>query len=241
MPDFNPEKSRDVFSWGDIQLRQTEEVLKVGTDAILLGSWTSRTPTSPEHVLDIGCGTGILALMMAQVFPDAIIDAIDIHPEALRLARENFLNSQWKERLHVKNEDVLQYDAAEQQYDLIIINPPYYPSDYNVSMNESRRISRHSKDSPHSWMMGLHRRLNTGGEIRLVIPYQQASNWINAANQIHLYAVERVDVYSFVTDDEPKRTLLCFRRSLVKPFITQLIMYQSPDVTTLEYRTFISR
>ncbi len=234
-----PEKNQAFFSWGDICLRQSDDVLKVGTDAIMLGSWVSQKKNSPQRVLDVGTGTGILALMMAQKFPFVKIDAIDIHPEAVKLASENFSTSKWKDRLQCRHEDVLQFDGGEQKYDLIIINPPYYTSDHIASIDPSRKLSRHTLDTHVSWMLGLQHRLLPGGDIRMVIPYEQAGNWIAAANRLRLYAVERVDVYSFEKDVEPKRTLLCFQNTLMKPAMTKLIMYESAEVVTDEYKEFV--
>ena len=74
----------------------------------------------------------------------------------------------------------------------------------------------------------------------MVIPHPQANYWITAGNQLQLYAVERVNIFSFEKDVEAKRTLLCFRNVLTKPALTQLILYDSPDVPSEQYRTFIS-
>ncbi len=237
----DPEKVNTFFSWGEICLRQSDNVLKVGTDAILLGSWVSQQNMSPHRVLDVGSGTGILALMMAQKFPHTTIDAIDIHPEAVKLASENFMNSKWNERLQSRLEDVLQFQDGEAHdvYDLIIINPPFYTSDHLASNDPSRKLSRHSVDTHLSWLFGLHHRLLPGGSIYMVIPYAQAGNWIAAANQLYLYAVERVDVFSFEKDVEPKRTLLCFRNALRRPVIMQLVMYKEDGVLTEKYNEFI--
>ena len=236
----DPENVNAVFSWGDIHLRQSEDVLKVGTDAILLGSWVSKQAIVPRHTLDVGTGTGILALMLAQIYPDGKIDAIDIHPEAVRLAAENFSQSKWNDRLVSRHEDVLQFNSSGTLYDLIIINPPYYTTDHLASHDHSRKLSRHSLDTHVAWMAGLCQRLNPGGEIRMVLPYAQSGNWIMAANQFQLYAVERVDVFSFEKDMEPKRTLLCFRNELRKPVITQLIMYEAVGEMKEEYKNMIS-
>lgn len=97
--------------------------MKVNTDALLLGGWISGLALSDcLRILDVGTGTGIIALMLAQAYPEATVHALDISPEALMDARVNFLQSTYADRLEVQQQDFLLYDSDE-KYDLIVSNP----------------------------------------------------------------------------------------------------------------------
>jgi tRNA1(Val) A37 N6-methylase TrmN6 len=92
-------EANEIFTWKEISVKQDGNVFKVGTDALLLGTWVPKMICDPTLILDVGTGTGIISLMMALSYPDSIITAIDIREEAIHLARYNFQNSKWHERL----------------------------------------------------------------------------------------------------------------------------------------------
>src|SRR5690606_18064671 len=98
--------------------------MKVGTDGVLLGAW-ARHPGA-AHILDIGTGTGLLALIAAQRNPAALIDAVEVDAGAAQQARENVAASPWPERIRVYHADVRNWAAPEEGYDLILCNPPFY-------------------------------------------------------------------------------------------------------------------
>ena len=114
--------------------------MKVNTDGVLLGAWTD--VDDARAILDIGTGTGVIALMMAQRRAAAIIDAIDIDESAFGQASENFLNSMWSDRLYTHNISLQEYFPAK-KYDLIISNPPYFIDDYKTESHQ-KNIAKHS-------------------------------------------------------------------------------------------------
>ena len=114
--------------------------MKVGTDAVLIGSWVNAS--NSKTILDIGTGTGIIALMLAQK-SGARIDAIDIDNNAFEQAQENVNNCNWKERITVHHVSLQQFVAdSTQKYDLIVSNPPYFV-DSSKAIEESRTNARH--------------------------------------------------------------------------------------------------
>ena len=119
--------------------------MKVCTDACLLSAFAAnRLPLTVHHILDIGTGTGLLSLMLAQKKPNYIIDAIEIDEAAAKQARENFDNSPWKERLKINNISIQQYaNITLKKYDVIICNPPFYEKDLK-SENIQRNVALHS-------------------------------------------------------------------------------------------------
>lgn len=234
---FSEGDQRDkVFHWKDISLRQGEGVLKIGTDAILLGAWISHLNINPQNILDAGCGTGILSLMMAQQFPDARIEAIDINEMAIELSQNNFNNSLWPARLFARMENIFQPPSPHtRQYDFIISNPPYYA---DKKMTALTNHPKHADAAPTEWIVAMDQRLMKGGQVSIVLPYHQVHDWVNAANNTGWYNQNRLDIFSFKDDTSPKRSLIHFGSQLTKPLIKNLVIHDSPGSYTKEYLAF---
>jgi tRNA1Val (adenine37-N6)-methyltransferase len=131
------------FQFKYFSIEQTEQVHKVGTDAMLLGALVYHH--SPANILDIGTGTGVLGLMMAQKFPQASISAIELQQDAAVLAQKNFRTSPFSDRL-----EVLHMDARalhNRQFDLLLSNPPYY-NEETKSNTATRATARHEDALP---------------------------------------------------------------------------------------------
>src|SRR5690625_3097195 len=131
------------FKFKQFTVHQDLAAMKIGTDGVLLGAWTSLNP-HPDSILDIGTGTGVIALMLAQRSDAELIDALEIDPDAHLQAVENFENSPWGNRLfcyHASLQEFLEEaesiieDGTEPplQYDLITCNPPFYPGSHSSS------------------------------------------------------------------------------------------------------------
>ena len=123
------------FRFKQFFVRHDRCAMKVGTDGVLLGAWAPTNPLTPNpltRILDIGTGSGLIALMLAQRCPDAQIAAIDIDPDAVAQARENFAASPWSDRLHVAQSSLQEWQMGngkcgnDKWYDLIVSNPPYF-------------------------------------------------------------------------------------------------------------------
>src|SRR6056297_3070564 len=114
----------NVFHFKQFSVHQDRCAMKVGTDGVLLGAWAG-TNIQPRKILDVGTGTGLIALMMAQRFPDATIQGLEIEPEAAEQAQENVTRSPFAERVKIEHGDFFNWDTRE-QYDLIVSNPPFY-------------------------------------------------------------------------------------------------------------------
>ncbi|MFN7692002.1 MAG: tRNA1(Val) (adenine(37)-N6)-methyltransferase, partial [Bacteroidota bacterium] len=120
--------SADRFEFKQFTINQSRCAMKVGTDAVLLGAWIQIERA--ESILDIGTGTGVIALMMAQK-STAMITAIDIDASACEQSKENIGNSPWPDRIKVLNESLQQFTINNQhKFDLIVSNPPYFVDAY---------------------------------------------------------------------------------------------------------------
>ncbi len=227
----------DVFTWKDIRIQQDEGVLKVGTDALLLGAWVSQVIPFASFICDAGTGSGILALMMARNFPNAEIVAIDTEEQALELAQYNIRHSQWTKRMQVKMECVLQMPSLRgNEYDLILSNPPFY-TNQNPSLDDFKAKAKHMAVPVAHWMHGLLQRINDKGHVCIVVPSEEAWRWIAAANENGFYNRGRLDIYTFTRDLYPKRSLLQFVKDLQKPGINRLSIYEANKQYTPEYLT----
>ncbi|MDY3089935.1 MAG: methyltransferase [Porphyromonas sp.] len=129
------------FSLKHFGIWQGRTAMKVGTDAIALGAWTASLALPATHILDIGAGTGILSLMLAQTNEQAYIDAVELEDGAYRDMCANFEASPWSKRLHPIHADALAYSAGD-NYDLIISNPPFFLSTAPRAEGYSRQLAR---------------------------------------------------------------------------------------------------
>ena len=141
--------------------------MKVGTDGVLLGAWAS--VEGRRRILDVGTGTGLIALMAAQRNGETLIDAVEIDADAARQAEANFAASPWADRLHVILSDFSRFDSG-QRYDLIVSNPPYFESSL-TSPGRQRTLARHTASLPFEALIASARSLLAeGGLLALVYP-----------------------------------------------------------------------
>ena len=194
--------------------------MKVGTDGVLLGAWTmleeqgaAQTRKAIGAVLDIGTGSGLVALMLAQRFPQAEIDAIDIEPSAVEQARYNFLQSPWKERVR-SFLSPLQEWQTEKRYDLIVSNPPYFQNSLK-NPDKGRELARHTDSLTYAELLHYSTQLLAPkGVISLILPAESEDDIIRLGISEHLSCTRLTRVYS-KAGKPAKRILMEF--SATKP------------------------
>ena len=134
------------FQFKEFCIEQDRCAMKIGTDGVLLGAWT--TPHNASSILDIGTGTGLIALMLAQKSASENIDALEIEGDAYEQAVENFENSPWADRLFCYHASLLEFaKEIDEQYDLIVSNPPFYEDAYH-STDSKRNQARFASSLP---------------------------------------------------------------------------------------------
>lgn len=183
--------------------------MKVGTDGVLLGSWVS-VQHFPETVLDIGSGTGLLSLMLAQRTPHAFVEAIEIDPDAYEQCTENFEGSPWADRLFCYHAALLEFvEEVEDVFDLIICNPPFYNPSHK-SGDSSRDLARFQDAMPFEHLIyAVRHLLSQSGRFATIIPYESAGNFIELAQSSGLHLNRRC-VIKGTPESNPKRQLLEF-------------------------------
>jgi tRNA1Val (adenine37-N6)-methyltransferase len=197
------------FQFKKFKVEQEKSAMKVGTDGVLLGAWACKNGKS---ILDVGTGTGLIALMLAQRFEDAEITAIDIDKHAAEQAYENVCNSPWSDRISVECADFNIFRKEQAGcYDHIISNPPYFKQSLK-SNSRSRSLARHDMLLTHDMLIVESvRLLNDGGCLSVVLPYVEGSVFIALAATKGLYCTRKTNVYS-KPDSEIRRLLLEFRK-----------------------------
>lgn len=204
-----------MFRFKQFTIHQERCAMKVGTDGVLLGAWAE----GGKAILDIGTGTGLIACMMAQRFPDATVQAIEIDEAACQQARENVTASPFSDRIFITNtllqEFVSELPQHQQQYDCIVCNPPYFVNSMKAP-DSQRSIARHTDTLPFSSLAkGVKALLQEDGIFSLIIPTESVSLFISEAVTQNLFLFRRCDVKT-VPHKAPKRTLLAFRKRFLQ-------------------------
>ncbi len=198
----------DVFRFKHFSIAQDQCAMKVGTDGILLGAWA--ISQSPRRIIDVGTGTGLIALMLAQRFPDASLQAIEIDAAACEQAKENFRNSPWCDRLTAVCECFLKYSTRMEfrvQYDLIVSNPPWFNESLK-SGSASRDLARHTGAlSSGNLIRAAARMLSADGRFCIILPHEQRSSFGKLAEDAGLFCQHCCDVLPTKTK-APKRMLM---------------------------------
>lgn len=170
--------ANDYFKFQQFTIRQGRCAMKVGTDGTLLGAWASVPPgdagkvSAGLRVLDIGTGTGLIALMMAQRYPEANVTGIEIDHKAVVQARENVADSPFAERIEIVEGDATKAPAEwGGAFDAIVSNPPYFEHSLQAP-DERRTLARHITALTYAALLHTARQLlKDAGELSVVVPF----------------------------------------------------------------------
>ena len=192
------------FSLKQFNIRQERAAMKVGTDGLLLGAWADGVGL----ILDIGTGTGLIALMMAQRFSGAIVDAIDIDPDAALQAKENVEDSPFADRVTVICTSLQEFDIAK-RYDAIVCNPPYFTQSL-LPPDSKRTLARHAVALPFDELFRHSSRLlANGGVFSIIVPFDVELKIMVSAAVNGFFLVRRCTV-STTPSKSPRRLLMAF-------------------------------
>jgi tRNA1Val (adenine37-N6)-methyltransferase len=226
--------ANDYFQFKQFTIHQQRCAMKVGTDGTLLGAW-AHVPTASARILDIGTGTGLIALMMAQRFPDASIYGIDIDKDAVFQAQENAAASPFASRTEILEKNILDFDDSE-GFDAIVSNPPYFV-DSLTCPDKQRTKARHTVNLTYEGLMrSAFRLLKPNGLFSLVIPTEYRS-LIEAETRLTGFYMTRVCLIRTTPNKEPKRQLIEFSKNpRNKLFIEEGIIEESPKIRSSWYQ-----
>lgn len=198
----------DFFQFKQFTIHQDRCALKVGTDGVLLGAWSDYA--GAKRILDIGAGTGLLALIAAQRTVEARVDAVEIDDASAEQAAENVAASPWADRVRVHRMDVRRLHASE-AYDLILCNPPFYAGEMG-SPDERMGLAKHGGELTFTELIGaVDRLLSSEGRFNVIAPMNREQELLHEAQRAGLNKSRRW-VVRYLASKPPKRVLLELRR-----------------------------
>ncbi len=200
--------ARDIFRFKQFDIYHDKCAMKVGTDGVLLGSWCN--VEGAGSILDIGTGSGLIALMIAQRNTGCVIDAVEIDSTSCIQAEENVSRSSWKSRINVHHKSLQEYSVqTSKTYDLIVANPPYFQNSL-PSPRPDRSTARHAGSlTSNELITGVKKLLNPGGRFCMIMPVTEANIFIGKASESNLFC-RRVTSVLPNHGKAPKRYLLEF-------------------------------
>lgn len=222
------------FKFKKFTVHQDKCAMKIGTDGVLLGAWTS-LENNPGSILDIGSGTGVIALQLAQRSMTETIDAIELDEKAFEQCVENFEASPWGDRLfcyHASFEEF--FTEMDETYDLIVTNPPFFTEE-GSSEDHSRNLARQSQSLPYEELvLGIAKLLSETGNFTVIIPYKNEKEFISLA-EVHYLFPNKICRVKGNPNAVFKRSLLQFSRKKIKPEIDELIIEKKRHHYTEDY------
>jgi len=224
-----------MFKFKQFSINQDKTAMKVGTDGVLLGAWTPINH-NPFSILDIGTGTGLIALMLAQRTTAEQIDALEIDEDAYEQAVDNFENAPWSDRLFCFHAGLDEFiEEPEDEYDLIVSNPPFYSEDYKTE-NEQRDLARFQDALPFEELVeAADLLLSENGILTVIIPYKEESRFMALAKDFELFPIKITRVKG-TPNTEIKRSLLAFSRHEITDILTdELVIETDRHLYTPEY------
>lgn len=234
-----------MFQFKRFSVKQDKTAMKVGTDGVLLGAWTP-LEHGPESILDIGTGTGLIALQLAQRSNAFQIDALEIDENAYEQAVENFEQSPWNDRLfcyHAALDEFVEEAQAELEefgellcYDLIVCNPPFYAEDFK-SQDPARDLARFQDALPFDELIpAADLLLSAEGIFAVIIPYKEEERFVELCAQNNLFP-QKITRVKGNAQTAVIRSLLAFSREKICSIPTdELLIEISRHSYTPEYK-----
>ncbi len=242
----------DWFQFKEFTVQQDRCAMKVSTDACIQGAWAAAqlkallntADKAPLPILDIGTGTGLLSLMLAQTAPNALIDAIELNPEACIQASENFSASAWENRLTampfaLNNFEEHHASSGKEKYSFIICNPPFFHNQLQAQQKE-RNDARHSISmSKEELASAVGKLLGEEGTFCVMYPQREWDHWLQEAAQHGLFASRILEVRPNA-NTEINRVIGLFGKRKMEPAITDnLIIYDQDKHYTTAFRELL--
>ena len=197
-----------IFQFKKFSIRQEFSSLKVGTDAMVLGAFIDIR--NKRNGLDIGTGTGVLALMQVQKSSQLNITAIELDEESCFDADYNFLNSEFTNQLTLEKVDFLEFSTT-QKFDLIFSNPPFYQNSLKAEKDNVNLAKHVAELTPHVLFKKVSELLKEKGDFWVIWPYSAIEDFKKIANEWKLFVCKEITINGKVND--PVRMILCFKKS----------------------------
>jgi len=223
------------FQFKQFVVEQDRCAMKIGTDGVALGAWIDLT-YEPQNILDVGTGTGVISLILAQRFGASEIEAIEIDEDAYEQAISNFENSPWGDRLYAYHASFQEFfqEVTDEKYDLIVSNPPFFFPTHK-SKDKARNQARFEDALPFKHLFyGASKLLDEEGVFAVIIPYDQEEAVVSIAKEMYLLPSKIIRVKG----NESvllKRSLIQFQFKVDKLHEDELVLEKERHVYTEEY------
>jgi len=226
------------FQFRQFFVQQDKTAMKIGTDGVLLGAWV-KINENLDSMLDIGTGTGLIALQLAQRSDCPVIDALEVEPNAFEQAIENFENSNWGDRLFCYHASLEEFaNEMDQTYDLIISNPPFYNNSFK-ELEQKRALARHTKNLTFEELLfHTSKLLSKKGTCAFIIPYHEELKFLELAANNNLFP-EKITRVKGNIQTNFKRTLLQLSFNNKPPKIEELAIEIERHIYTEEYKNLV--
>jgi tRNA1Val (adenine37-N6)-methyltransferase len=204
--------SNNYFSFKEFTIYQDKSAFRVGTDGVLLGA--AAEVSDKKMILDIGCGTGLISIMLAQRSQASIV-SIEPDEESFKQAVENVRICKWNKRITVLNTDLQSYDPGGIKFDLIVSNPPYF-SDSLKNPDPRKSAARHNDNlTSQELLEHVAMLLEKNGCFQVIMPYVEGNVLVAEAQQFGLYCIDILKIRPLPTS-EVRRLILTFSAERMK-------------------------
>jgi tRNA1Val (adenine37-N6)-methyltransferase len=227
-----------MFQFKQFSVDQSGCAMKINTDGVLLGAMAGGD--NPNFILDLGTGTGVISLMLAQRFTDAHVDAVEIDEIAAKTAENNFENSPFAERLKVYALSFENYfqQHPQRKYDLIVSNPPFYLNSLK-SPGAQKTLAKHTDvDFFERLIKSVTEHLAENGSCWLILPVDTGDIIIKLASVQNLYPQKLISVYSY-DHSAAHRVIICLGFNSSFTETVKFTIYESDGVYTDQYRALL--
>lgn len=216
------------FRFQKFEILQHKNVFRVGTDGVLLGALCK--VGNAQEILEVGTGTGLISLMLAQRNANAEITALDVNEDAVKLAQENFKNSPFSERLQVFHQDFKTFES-QKEYDFVVCNPPFFEENNSVKDILARQqVELTFKDL----IQKTAEVLSPEGIFSVIIPSESAQDFESLAEEFDLHLVRKVNVFG-IENGALKRNILEFSKKKSTLEVLDFTIEKSPRKYSDQY------
>lgn len=221
---------KSTFKFKRFEIVQEKSAMKIGTDGVLLGSWVKSK--SPKNILDIGTGTGLIVMMLAQRFPHAKLTGIEIDQNAFEEAQFNVSESKFTKRISVLHTS-LQDFVSNEKFDLIVSNPPFFELTHK-EISARNKARQQSDLTFEELIFYADKLLDPNGKLAIIIPYESETYFLNLASKFHLFPEKITNVKG--NEKAPfKRSLILLSRNQSIVQTEELTIEISRNVYTEDY------
>ena len=226
------------FQFQQFEVRQRDSAMKIGTDGVLLGAWCE-VDGQAKKVLDVGTGTGLIALMLAQRFDQISIDAIELDQAAAAEASFNFSKSPWSKRLSCSAVSLQNFrENSLVIYDHIVCNPPFYQGTYSIEKEERDQARNHAFLPLNELFSGIDQLLSSSGGCSIILPIEYKEMACQEAEKYQLY-LRRFTAVRGNHYAPFKRALLSYSRQSSSCETTELILEKSRHQRTQAHQDLV--